>query len=355
MTRLARELRQWLCILPMLGAASSLFAADDTIHGAGATFPAPVYAQWAADYRRETGTDLQYEPVGSGEGVRRIERRSVDFGASDAPLPPAELRRIGLLQFPAVIGGVVPVVNIAGIRPGALQLSGQVLGDIYLGKIRKWNEPAIAELNPGLELPDAYITVVHRADASGTSFLWSEFLSRSNPQWKAKIGAAQLPAWPLGVDGTGNEGVASLVQRTRVSIGYVEFAYAMQHHLTYAAVRNRDGVFVQPGKASFSAAADAARWQDASDLDQLLIDQPGAASWPITGASFILVRTKQERNDRTRQVMQFFDWAFKHGKAVALALDYVPVPDSAVDLIDRAWLEETHGDATPRPAALSRP
>jgi phosphate transport system substrate-binding protein len=231
-------------------------------------------------------------------------------------------------------------VNITGIKPGALKLSGQVLGDIYLGRILKWNEPAIVALNPGLELPNMNITVVHRADASGTTFLWSEFLSRSNPEWKARVGAGTLLAWPAGVADVGNEGVASSVQRTRVSIGYVEYAYAKRHNLATVSVRNREGTFVMPGRSSFEAAAGAARWQRSADLDQALIDPPGAESWPITGASFILLPSHPDQASRSLAIMKFFDWALRHGQQMAADLDYVPMPDSAAALIGRAWAEQ---------------
>jgi phosphate transport system substrate-binding protein len=326
--------------LAVLAAPMHAHAAGVAIRGAGATFPFPIYAQWAAQYRNETGNQVDYEPIGSGAGVERIERDEVDFGASDAPLSPARLLAIGAVQFPVVIGGVVPVVHIGGVRPGQLRLSGAVLAQIYLGRIRRWNDPEIVALNPTLSLPNANITVVHRADASGTSFLWSDYLSQSSPDWKAAMGTATTLAWPVGVAGFGNEGVASYVQRTRFAIGYVEFAYAKQHNLAYCALRNRDGVFVQPGRVSFAAAANAAQWKSDADLAQVLTNQRGPDSWPITGASFVLVRTA---NGRRSEVIRFFDWAFRQGGPAAAQLEYTQMPDAAVAVIRKSWADTGMG------------
>ena len=325
--------------LVVLTAPAHSGAAGVVIRGAGATFPFPIYTQWAAQYRDETGTQVDYEPVGSGTGVERIERDEVDFGASDAPLSAEQLRRIGAIQFPAVIGGVVPVIRIAGIRSGELRLSGAVLAQIYLGRIRRWNDPQIVALNPTLSLPNANITVVHRADASGTSFLWSDYLSQSNPEWKSTMGTATALAWPVGVAGVGNEGVASYVQRTRFAIGYVEFAYAKQHNLAYCALRNRDGLFVQPGRASFAAAANAAQWTSDADLAQVLTNQSGPDTWPVTGASFVLLRTRSGQPGRGSEVVRFFDWAFSHGGAAAARLEYTQLPEAAVALIRKSWAD----------------
>ncbi|HEY4069784.1 MAG TPA: phosphate ABC transporter substrate-binding protein PstS [Burkholderiaceae bacterium] len=342
-----------LAVFAVVAATGTAFAADPGIRGAGATFPFPIYVKWAADYKRETGVDIGYSPIGSGGGVQQLERGLVDFGASDAPLARPELTRLGALQFPAVIGGVVPVVNISGIRSGDLKLTGSVLADIFLGKIGNWNDSAIVALNPGLNLPNTHITVVHRFDASGTTFLWSEFLSGSNPDWKRKVGAATVLDWPVGVAETGNEGVASSVQRTRTSIGYVEYAYAKQHRLSFASLQNRDGQFVAPSRAAFEAAALSAPWRSVADLDQLLIDQAGAASWPITGASFVVLRTRPDDAARTVEVMRFFDWAQRRGKRSAIELDYVPMPDSAVESIAREWKDQvrTSGGEPVWPAA----
>jgi len=340
MIRFARVPRRCSWALLLLGAVGMSFAADPPIRGAGATLPFPIYARWASEYRQATGVEISFSPVGSGAGVEQIERKLVDFGASDVPLTAEELQRIGVVQFPAVIGAVVPVVNISGIKSEDLRLTGRVLGDIYLGKVRKWNDRAIVELNPRLDLPNANITVVHRSDSSGTTYLWSEFLSRSNPEWKAKVGAATVLNWPVGVADMGNEGVASSVQRTKVSIGYVEYAYAKQHKLRVASVRNREGVFVKPGKVAFEAAALSAPWRSVADLDQLLIDQGGSASWPMVGASFVLLPTNSQDASRTLEVMRFFDWALRRGQQSAIDLDYVPLPDSAVGLIGKVWAEQ---------------
>jgi phosphate transport system substrate-binding protein len=315
------------------------------IHGAGATFPYPVYAAWAAQYRQVSGVHVTYEPVGSGAGVERFERGAVDFGATDVPLTAGELQRIGAMQFPTVIGGVVPVVNVAGIQSGRIRLSGQVLADIYLGKVTKWNAPAIAGLNPGLHLPSSNITVVHRADASGTTYLWSDFLSRSSVPWRMEVGAGKTVAWPTGVAATGNDGVAASVRRTRASIGYVEYSYARQHHLATASVRNHDGAFVQAGRASFEAAASQARWRDGADLQQSLVDLPGPATWPVVSASFVLLPTRPGTPERTRAAIDFFDWALAHGQSIAVDLDYVPLPDAALALIRRAWMDQVQDAA----------
>ena len=337
---LAASIPALLVLVLLLGALSPALAAESGIRGAGATFPFPIYTRWASDYEHATGVAIGYSPLGSGAGLQQIERKLVDFGGTDVPLPPAELKRLGLVQFPAVIGGVVPVVNVTGIRSGDLKLTGLVLADIYAGKIRKWNDAAIATLNPDLALPSTNITVVHRFDASGTTFLWSEFLSRSSPEWKSKVGASNVLKWPLGVAEVGNEGVASSVQRTRASIGYVEYAYAKQHNLSFASLRNHDGRFVAPSRMAFEAAAMAAQWRSGADLDRLLIDPNGAASWPISGASFVLMRARPEVTARTIAVIEFFDWALRKGQSLATELDYVPLPASAVGLISRRWVEQ---------------
>jgi phosphate transport system substrate-binding protein len=320
--------------------ASMALAARIRINGAGATFPQPLYAKWAADYERESGVEVVYEAVGSGAGVERIEHGTVDFGASDVPLTADELRRAGLVQFPAAVGGVTPVVNIAGLRSGGLKLSGAVLAGIFLGRIAKWNAPEIAALNPGVTLPSSNITVVHRSDSSGTTFLWSDFLSRSSADWKSAVGSGRTLSWPAGIGRTGNEGVAASVQRTRAAIGYVEFAYAKRHNLSTAAVRNRDGLFVAPELGGFEAALRGARWDDATKLRESLIDQPGVASWPLTAATFILLRTRPAQPARSLEVLKFFDWALRHGRQAAIDLDYIPIPDAAIAAIGRAWAEQ---------------
>jgi len=300
----------WRLIWTML-AAAALPAFAQEIHGAGATFPAPVYAKWAEAYKAATGISIRYDAVGSGEGIARIRNREVDFGATDVPLTGAELDAAHLEQFPGVIGGVVPVVNIAGVKPGALKLTGAVLAEIYLGHARKWNDKAIADLNPDIALPRSNITVAHRGDASGSSFLWTSYLSDASPEWKSTVGAGTHVAWPAGVAGVGNEGVASYVQRTRFSLGYVEYAYAKAHRLSDAALLDKDGNAVQ-------ASADAFR----------------ATRWPITGASFILVPTHA---DRSAAVVAFFDWALHHGQPIAESLDYVPISADEVERIAARW------------------
>jgi phosphate transport system substrate-binding protein len=335
--RFARLGRAWVAaVLPALAPGTAL-AAD--LEGAGATFPAPLYARWAQAYQRATGLDIRYDAIGSGAGIERIEGRRVDFAATDAPLTEERLRASGLMQFPATIGGVVPVVNIAGVAPGQLKLSGPVLGDIYLGRIVKWNDPAITALNPGLGLPAQNITVVHRSDASGTTFLLSDWLSKLSEPWRTRMGSASVLSWPagIGVGAVGNEGVASFVQRTRVSIGYVEYAYAKSHRLSPVSLINREGRFVQPDSASFAAAAASVDWRSAPGFRQVLTDRPGAASWPIAGASFILLRTDPDDAQRSRRAMQFFEWALTRGQAEAEALGYVPLPAELVGDIVEAW------------------
>jgi len=297
-------------------------AAATAINGAGATFPFPVYAEWANVYRRETGIVIDYKPVGSGAGLARIQAGEVDFGGSDVPLSADELSRHQLLQFPALVGGVVPVLNIKGIAPGELVLDGAVLADIYLGRVRHWNDPAITALNPTLSLPPQNITVVHRSEASGTTALWSDYLAQASAEWRSTVGTGTSLVWPLGASGTGNEGVASYVQRTRVSLGYVEYAYAKLHHLSHAALRAADGSVRQPGIAAFEAAA-----------------------WPITGRSYVLLSTRPERAARSLEVVRFFDWAFKHGRETATALDYAFVAEAERQSIGRAWREQIRGAA----------
>ncbi|NDP42240.1 MAG: phosphate ABC transporter substrate-binding protein PstS [Aromatoleum sp.] len=314
---------------------SHAMAADIT--GAGATFPYPIYAKWAEAYRAKTGVGMNYQSIGSGGGIAQIKARTVDFGASDMPLKPEDLQAAGLMQFPAIIGGVVPVVNIEGVAPGAIKFTGAVLGDIYLGKIKKWNEKAIADLNPGVKLPDELITVVRRSDGSGTTFIWTDYLSKVNPEWKTKVGSSTAVAWPEGVGGKGNEGVAAYVQRIKGSIGYVEYAYAKRNRMSHAAVQNKEGQFVQPDDETFQAAAAFADWKNAPGFYQILTDQPGNTSWPITGASFILMHQKQDKPATGVEVLKFFDWALKNGQQMASELDYVPMPASVVKVIDDAW------------------
>ncbi|HYD81021.1 MAG TPA: phosphate ABC transporter substrate-binding protein PstS [Paucimonas sp.] len=325
---------------------SSAFAVDLT--GAGATFPYPIYAKWAEAYKKETNVGLNYQSIGSGGGIKQIKAKTVDFGASDKPLKAEELEAGGLMQFPAVMGGVVPVVNFEGIKPGQLKLTGEVLAAIYLGKITKWNAPEIAAINQGATLPAADITVVHRADGSGTTFLFTDYLSKVSPDFKARVGAEAAVKWPVGVGGKGNEGVAANVQRIKGAIGYVEYAYAKKNGMKYAQLKNRDGQFVSPDDENFKAAAAGADWAKTPGFAVILTDQPGKASWPITGASFILMHKSQADAAKGKEVLKFFDWAFKKGEAMAAELDYVAMPAPVVKLIQDAWkaqLKDASGKA----------
>ncbi len=305
--------------------------------GAGATFPYPIYAKWAEAYKAKTGNSLNYQSIGSGGGIRQIQNKTVDFGATDMPLKSEDLDKSGMLQFPTVVGGAVPVVNVPGVKPGELKLTGAVLADIYLGKVKKWNAPAIANLNPGVKLPDQDITVVHRSDGSGTTFLWVNYLSKMSSEWKDKVGEGASVNWPAGVGGKGNEGVASYVQRIAGAIGYVEYAYALQNKMAYAQVKNRDGNFITPNIESFRAAAAGAQWDKAPGMYLILTDQAGKNSWPVSGATFILVYKTPEKADRAKEVLKFFDWAYTDGDKLAAALDYVPLPDSVVKMIQATW------------------
>ncbi|MBS0342979.1 MAG: phosphate ABC transporter substrate-binding protein PstS [Proteobacteria bacterium] len=315
------------------------FAQDVT--GAGASFPAPLYAKWAADYNKATGVKINYQSVGSGAGLKQIEAKTVDFGASDMPLKDDELKAKGLVQFPTVIGGVIPVVNIQGIKPGELKLSGAVLGDIYLGKITKWNDPAIKALNGSLALPDAAIAPVRRADGSGTSFLFTNYLSKVNAEWKSKVGEGTAVNWPTGAGGKGNEGVAAFVNRLPNSIGYVEYAYVKQNKMVYAQMQNAAGHFVSPDDSAFKAAAAGAEWN--KTFYQVLTNQAGKDSWPITGATFILMQKSQEKPAQAASVLKFFDWAYKNGDKTADELDYVPMPASVKTAIGEEWVEVKDG------------
>jgi phosphate transport system substrate-binding protein len=320
-----------------IGASSAIRAADIT--GAGATFPYPVYAKWAEAYKAKSGNGMNYQSIGSGGGIKQIKAKTVDFGASDAPLKLEELDKEGLVQFPMVMGGVVPVVNLEGIKPGEMKLTGKVLADIYLGKIKKWNDAAIADLNKGMKLPDSDITVVNRSDGSGTTFIFTNYLSKVSTEWKDKVGNAASVSWPAptGAGGKGNEGVASFVQRLKGSIGYVEYAYAKQNKLTYTQLQNRDGQYVNPDEKSFQSAAAGADWKNAPGFYEILTDEPGKASWPITGATFILMHKSQANAEKAKEVLKFFDWAYENGDKMALEMDYIPMPDAVVKLVQAEW------------------
>ena len=305
------------------------------ITGAGASFPAPLYSKWAADYNKATTIKVNYQSVGSGAGIKQIDAKTVDFGASDMPLTDDELNKKAQLQFPTVIGGVVPVVNLAGIAPGKLLLTGEVLADIYLGKITKWDDAAIKALNPTLSLPDALIAPVRRSDGSGTSFIFTNYLSKISAEWKTKVGESTAPNWPVGLGGKGNEGVSAFVSRIPNSIGYVEYSYVKQNKMTYAKLKNSAGTFVDPDDTAFKAAAAGADW--AKSFYQILTNQPGKDSWPITGATFILMHKVQDTPANASSALKFFDWAYKNGDKTADDLDYVPMPNSVKDAIRKSW------------------
>ena len=326
-----------------LGLATTTLAADIT--GAGATFPYPIYSKWAEAYKAKTGVGLNYQSIGSGGGIKQITAKTVDFGASDAPMQFEELEKNGLVQFPMVMGGVVPVINVPSIKAGELRLTGAVLADIYLGKISKWNAPAIAALNKTAKLPDQDITVVSRSDGSGTTFIFTNYLSKVSAEWKDKVGNNQSVKWPAGVGGKGNEGVAAYVQRLPGSIGYVEYAYAIQNKMTYAMLQNKGGAFVGPDDKTFRAAAANAQWDKAPGFYQILTDQPGKESWPITGATFILMHKKQDKPEIALLALKFFEWAYESGDKLALDLDYVPMPDAVVTLVKTEWkkIQDTSG------------
>ena len=333
---------------PLAVAAATFLTAGamaQDVTGAGATFPAPLYAKWADAYNKATGAKINYQSVGSGAGIRQIRGKTVDFGATDMPLTDADLAKDGLVQFPTVIGGVVPVVNLRGVGPGQLKLSGQVLGDIYLGKVTRWNDAAITALNPGLPLPDAAIAPVRRADGSGTTFIFTNYLSKVNAEWKSRVGEAAAVNWPVGAGGKGNEGVAAFVQRLPNSIGYVEYSYARTTKMAHVQLRNQAGNFVNPDDSSFKAAAAGADWS--KSFHQILTNQPGAGSWPITGATFILMQARQDKPAQASAALKFFDWAFINGDATATGLEYVPLPGPVKDLVRREWakVQDANGRA----------
>lgn len=323
-----------------LSTAAFAAHAAANVTGAGASFPYPVYAKWASLYAAESGNKINYQSIGSGGGQQQIIAKTVDFGASDDPLNEKKLNESGLLQFPAVIGGTVAVVNIDGIKPGQLKLTGPVLADIFLGKVNKWNDQAIATLNPGVTLPDAAIIVVHRSDGSGTTFGWTNYLSKVSPEWKEKVGEGKAVKWPTGQGGKGNEGVAAYVGQLKNAIGYVEYAYAKQNNLSWTQLKNKDGNFVQPEQKAFAAAAANADWKSTPGMGVVLTEEPGADSWPVTAATFILVHKKADKPEQTKAVLEFFDWAFKNGGKAAADIDYVPLPDEVTKEVRAAWASE---------------
>ena len=338
-----------IALFGMIGAAAISFGALAAIEisGAGATFPYPIYAKWAEAYAAKTGTKMNYQSIGSGGGIKQITEKTVDFGASDMPLKPPDLEKAGLTQFPMIMGGVVPVINLTGIQPGQLKLDGKVLADIYLGKVAKWNDPAIVSLNSGLKLPDQAIAPVYRSDGSGTTFIFTHYLSEVSPDWKDKIGENTSVQFPTGIGGKGNEGVSAMASRTGGAIGYVEYAYAKQNKLTFALLRNKDGQFVTPEIKTFQSAASNADWAKAQDFYLLLTSQPGKDSWPITGASFILMHKQQTKPEVAREALNFFAWAYHNGGKMAEELDYVPMPESVVKSVEQSWQQIKGPDGKP--------
>jgi len=325
-------------------AASAAIAAE--ISGAGATFPYPIYAKWAEAYANETGNQLNYQSIGSGGGIRQIQAKTVTFGASDKPLSPEDLKQSGLVQFPMIMGGVVPVVNVQGIETGTLKLDGETLADIFVGEIASWNDERIAALNPDVDLPDQAIAVVHRSDGSGTTFLFTNYLAKTSASWREQVGADASVQWPVGIGAKGNEGVANNVQRTDGSIGYVEYAYALQNNLPYALLINNAGKEVEPTSASFQAAASHADWANAEGFYVILTDQPGDDSWPITGASFILMYEQPEDPKASLEALKFFAWSYANGGAMAEELHYVPMPQKVIDLVEDMWQQSIKAGGT---------
>jgi phosphate transport system substrate-binding protein len=333
-----------LAVLAVAASIATVAAHADEVTGAGSSFAAPIYSKWAEQYAAQTANRINYQSVGSGAGIKQITAKTVDFGASDMPLTDEELGKAGLMQFPTVIGGVVPVINVAGIQPGQLRLDGVVLGDIFLGKIRTWNDPAIAALNPGVPLPDAAIATVHRADGSGTSFIFTNYLSKVSPDWKSKVGFGTAVNWPSGgVGGKGNEGVSQYVGRLPNSIGYVESAFAKQNRMNYVALKNQSGAWVEPEERTFQAAASGADWS--RTFYQVLTDEPGATAWPITGATFVLLQKVQDKPAQGAATLKFFDWAYANGDKAAGELDYIVLPPAVKAMIRKAWgaVKDTSG------------
>lgn len=324
--------------------ASATAGAETSITGAGATFPYPLYAKWAYQYEQETGVKLNYQSIGSGGGIAQIKAGTVDFGASDAPLKPEELAADQLIQWPMTMGGVVPVINVEGISTNQLNLSGENLAKIFLGQIKNWNDPALKADNPNLALPDKDITVVHRADGSGTTWIFTNYLSKVSPDWQTKVGNDKSVAWPTGVGGKGNEGVANYVQRIKGAIGYVEFAFALQNKMTAAKMKNADGNFVEATSDTFQAAAANADWSGAQNFYVVLTQQPGADSWPITGASFILMHKDQKDATHASQVLQFFHWCYANGETASKELNYVSIPPNVVELVEKTWADQIKAD-----------
>lgn len=307
------------------------------ITGAGSTFVYPILSKWSADYNAKTGDKVNYQSIGSGGGIAQIKAATVDFGASDMPMKPEELEQAGLGQFPLVIGGVVPVVNVEGVQSGQMKFTGPLLADIYLGKIKKWNDPAISKINPDLKLPDATINVVHRSDGSGTTFNWVNYLSKVSEDWKTKVGEGTSVSWPTGVGGKGNEGVAAYVNRLKNSIGYVEYAYVLQNKMAYGLLQNKAGQFIKPDAESFQAAASSADWQNAKDFYLVMTDSPGEKSYPVTATTFVMMYKQPKDAGRAKAALSFFKWSLESGQKQAEALDYVAMPEAVVQQIEKYW------------------
>jgi phosphate transport system substrate-binding protein len=322
-------------------AVSNASAAD--ISGAGASFPYPIYGKWADAYQKETGNRLNYQSIGSGGGIKQIQAKTVTFGASDMPLTAQQLNKDGLIQFPTVMGGVVPVLNVPGIKPGEVVIDGPTLANIYLGKIKTWNDPAIVKLNPSAKLPKTAIAVVHRSDGSGTTFVFTDYLSKVSADWKSKVGSNTSVKWPAGIGGKGNEGVAASVGQTSGSIGYVEYAYVKQNKLTYAKMINKDGKTIEPGSEAVQAAAAGADWAGTPGMAVIITNAPGAGSWPMAAATFILMHKQAADANASLEAIKFFDWAYSKGDKMAEDLDYVPMPDAVVKLIRKTWAEQIKG------------
>jgi phosphate transport system substrate-binding protein len=332
----------------MLAAGSIVAAYGLDISGAGATFPYPIYAKWADAYKKQTGNGLNYQSIGSGGGIKQIEAQTVTFGASDMPLKAQDLDKNGLVQFPTVMGGVVPVVNLDGVAAGTLVLDGATLANIYLGGITSWDDPAIKKLNPGTKLPSQAIAIVHRSDGSGTTFIFTNYLSKASADWQSKVGSSTSVEWPAGIGAKGNEGVANNVAQTKGAIGYVEYAYAKQNHLTYTKLVNKSGKSVTPTAEAFAAAAASADWLGTPGFSVILTDQPGDQSWPIAGATFILIHKKPPNPEAASEALKFFSWAYAHGGEMAAALDYVPLPESVVGAVEKMWASNIK-DASGKP------
>ena len=335
-------------IAGLSGALLSVGAGAVDVTGAGSTFAAPIYTKWADTYQKAGGARINYQGIGSSGGIKQVIAKTVDFAGSDAPLKDDELAKDGLFQFPTVVGGVVPVTNVAGVKPGELTLSGPVLGEIFLGKVKKWNDPAITALNPGVKLPDTDIAVVRRADGSGTSFIWTHYLAQVNPEWKSKVGEGTTVNWPTGTGGKGNDGVAAFVQRLPGAIGYVEWAYAKQNKMAYTALQNPAGSVVRPSTETFKAAAAGADWS--KTFYQILTNEPGKDAWPVVGATFVLLHSVQDKPDHGKETLKFFDWAFKNGTQAAQELDYITLPDAVVNEIRTQWRSKVK-DVSGKPVA----